>query len=103
MLMYLASQNIKASQNLAGYTVHLNVEGFFRPPLPRPQPPQHQPRLPGSLPGQHVIAEFHGAASLDDVDLIRNALSQAAERADATLLALHHHLFTPDAGVTAFA
>jgi len=75
----------------------------YEPPLPEPRPADGSPIAPGALPGQHLILEFHAAQALTDARLIEAALRQAAEAAQATVLALHHHVFTPDGGVTAVA
>jgi len=77
--------------------------GTYDPPLPPPQLLGSSIAAPGSLPGRHVIAEFYGASYLCDTLFICNALRSAAEDAKATVLALHHHVFSPDGGVTAFA
>lgn len=58
----------------------------------------------GSVPsiGSHCILELHDcpAAVLDDIDAIRNAIREAARRANSTLLQEVAHRFEPQ-GVTA--
>jgi S-adenosylmethionine decarboxylase len=50
--------------------------------------------------GRHLIAELHGCAGLDDVDLVERALRDAASAAGATLLEVRLHSFGPEQGVT---
>ena len=84
-------------------SLHRRSGEAYEPPLPRPRPLDGTPIAPGALPGQHLILEFHAALALTDAAAIQTALRRAAEAAQATVLALHHHVFTPDGGVTAVA
>lgn len=58
----------------------------------------------GGLIGRHCVYELGDGnpALLDDEDFVRNALTEAAEAAGATLLKLVSHKFQPQ-GVTAIA
>jgi S-adenosylmethionine decarboxylase len=84
-------------------SVHVYAGGAYEPPLPERELVQAAGREPGCLPGRHLIAEMHNAAHLTDTQCITAALRDATRDAGATLLAIHHHVFTPDGGVTAFA
>lgn len=54
--------------------------------------------------GRHVLADFHGCSSrLDDIDLVRRALTEAAADAGATILDLNLHHFGEGQGVTGVA
>ena len=53
--------------------------------------------------GRHFIADFWGAQSLQDIDLIETALKHAASVAGAVLLHIHLHQFSSDGGVTGVA
>lgn len=53
--------------------------------------------------GTHLIVDLKGADHLDDVPYIERALVEAAEAADATLLHIHLHRFTPNGGVSGVA
>jgi S-adenosylmethionine decarboxylase len=53
--------------------------------------------------GQHLIADLHGGAGLDDVARIERALRAAAGAAGATVIELRLHHFGPGSGVTGMA
>lgn len=53
--------------------------------------------------GTHLIIDLEGAAHLDDVPYIERALIEAVEAANATLLHIHLHHFTPNGGVSGVA
>lgn len=53
--------------------------------------------------GTHIIADFWNAQDLDDLDRMESALREAAKRANATLLHLHLHYFTPNRGISGVA
>ncbi|MGH7081567.1 MAG: adenosylmethionine decarboxylase [Acetobacteraceae bacterium] len=50
--------------------------------------------------GTHLLLDLWGAANLTDPAAIEQALSDAARAADATILHLHLHRFSPDGGVS---
>ena len=52
--------------------------------------------------GVHLIIDLHGAAGLDDIDLIETTLRRCVEAARATLLHIHLHHFQPN-GVSGVA
>lgn len=52
--------------------------------------------------GLHLLIEFWEAENLNDVALIEAALSRAAKSANATVLTVHAHKFSPN-GVTGIA
>lgn len=101
--MLLAGDSIAPAREWHGYTVHSLSSGNYSPPLPVSGDVCAASTTPGNLPGRHLIVELHDAESLDDAPLIGQVLQRAAEAAKAKVLALHHHVFTPDGGVTAFA
>jgi S-adenosylmethionine decarboxylase len=53
--------------------------------------------------GTHLILDLRGAQRLDDVPYIERALIAAVEAANATLLHIHLHRFTPNGGVSGVA
>ncbi|NNE21925.1 MAG: adenosylmethionine decarboxylase [Rhizobiales bacterium] len=53
--------------------------------------------------GTHLIIDLIGASWLDDIKLIEKTLRQCVTVAGATLLHLHLHHFTPNAGVSGVA
>jgi len=52
--------------------------------------------------GVHLIIDLHGAAGLDDIDLIEMTLRRCVDAARATLLHIHLHHFQPN-GVSGVA
>jgi S-adenosylmethionine decarboxylase len=52
--------------------------------------------------GAHLIIDLYGAARLDDVEHIETTLRQCVDAADATLLHIHVHRFSPE-GVSGVA
>jgi S-adenosylmethionine decarboxylase len=53
--------------------------------------------------GTHLIIDLWGAERLDDIEHIETALRACVEAAGATLLHIHLHHFTPNAGVSGVA
>ncbi len=53
--------------------------------------------------GQHLIADLHGCAGLDDVARIERALRAAAVVGGATIIEFRLHHFGPGQGVTGVA
>ena len=53
--------------------------------------------------GTHLIIDLIGAERLDDIKLIEKTLRECVTMAGATLLHLHLHHFTPNAGVSGVA
>ena len=52
--------------------------------------------------GVHLIVDLHGAAGLDDIDLVEATLRRCVDVAGATLLHIHVHHFQPN-GVSGVA
>ncbi|MBF8268457.1 MAG: S-adenosylmethionine decarboxylase proenzyme [Gammaproteobacteria bacterium] len=53
--------------------------------------------------GTHLIIDFWGASQLNDIDKMEQALRESVEAANATLLHLHLHHFTPYEGISGVA
>ena len=53
--------------------------------------------------GTHLIFDFWQAHQLDDLALMEKALRQCVEAAQATLLHIHLHHFTPNGGISGVA
>jgi S-adenosylmethionine decarboxylase len=53
--------------------------------------------------GTHLIIDLWGARRLDDIAFIETTLRQAVQLSGATLLHIHLHHFTPNAGVSGVA
>jgi len=53
--------------------------------------------------GTHIIADFWGASELDNLQLMEQALRDGIEAAQATLLHIHLHHFTPNGGISGVA
>ena len=53
--------------------------------------------------GSHLLLDMWGAAHLADPDALRQAMERAVKAADATLLHLHLHHFSPCGGVSGVA
>lgn len=53
--------------------------------------------------GTHLIIDLWQAASLDDLDVVRTALQDAAKAAGATVLKIDLHRFAPNGGITGVA
>jgi S-adenosylmethionine decarboxylase len=53
--------------------------------------------------GTHIIADFWGASRLDDLQLMERALREGVAKANATLLHIHLHHFTPNGGISGVA
>ena len=53
--------------------------------------------------GTHLIVDLRGAHGLDDLGHVESALREAVAAAGATLLHIHLHHFTPNAGVSGVA
>jgi S-adenosylmethionine decarboxylase len=53
--------------------------------------------------GTHLIVDLWHASNLDDLQLVEQALRDAADRAGATLLNIDLHHFTPNGGISGVA
>ena len=53
--------------------------------------------------GTHLLIDLWGASHLDDIKLVEKALRRAADAANATLLHVHLHHFTPNGGISGVA
>ena len=53
--------------------------------------------------GAHLLIDFWGGSRLDDVAFMEDALRDAAEAADATVLHIHVHEFGGEGGVSGVA
>ena len=53
--------------------------------------------------GTHLIIDLWGARRLDDIAFIETTLRQAVQLSGATMLHIHLHHFTPNAGVSGVA
>jgi S-adenosylmethionine decarboxylase len=53
--------------------------------------------------GTHLIIDLWGAERLDEIEHIEETLRQCVQAAGATLLHIHLHHFTPNAGVSGVA
>jgi|SRR3990172_226103 len=53
--------------------------------------------------GTHLILDFWGASHLNDIDKMEQALRESIEAANATLLHIHLHHFTPYQGISGVA
>jgi S-adenosylmethionine decarboxylase len=53
--------------------------------------------------GTHLIVDFWGKMSLDDLELMESAFRRAVDAAGATLLHIHMHHFTPNGGISGVA
>ncbi len=53
--------------------------------------------------GTHLIVDLYGAERLDDLELMEQTLRAAVAAADATLLHIHLHHFTPNGGISGVA
>lgn len=53
--------------------------------------------------GTHIIIDLWGAKELDNLALMEQTLREAVIVADATLLHIHLHHFTPNGGITGVA
>lgn len=53
--------------------------------------------------GMHLIIDLWQASGLDDIEVVKGALHDAAEAAGATLLNIDLHCFTPNGGITGVA
>jgi S-adenosylmethionine decarboxylase len=53
--------------------------------------------------GHHILADLWGASNLDNVELIEQALREAAGICGATLLHIHLHQFSSSGGVSGVA
>ena len=66
--------------------------------------PDHFVRRDGMrFAGTHLIVDLWHATNLDDVDVVEEALCEAAKVAGATLLNVDLHRFTPSGGITGVA
>lgn len=53
--------------------------------------------------GKHLIVDFWGVKELNNITMIETTLREAIEAANATLLHIHLHHFTPNGGVSGVA
>ena len=53
--------------------------------------------------GTHLIIDFWGASHLNDIDRMEKALRKSVDAANATLLHIHLHHFTPYEGISGVA
>lgn len=53
--------------------------------------------------GLHLIADFYNAKPLNDINVMEQALTEAARVAGATLLHIHLHTFSDGGGITGVA
>jgi S-adenosylmethionine decarboxylase len=53
--------------------------------------------------GTHLILDFWGASHLNDIDIMERALRESISAANATLLHIHLHHFTPYQGISGVA
>lgn len=53
--------------------------------------------------GTHLIVDLWHATNLDDLQIVEQALREAAARAGATLLNIDLHRFTPNGGISGVA
>lgn len=53
--------------------------------------------------GSHVLVDFWGATGLDDAEIVAQALRDAAEACNATILHVHVHEFSSSGGVSGVA
>ena len=53
--------------------------------------------------GTHLLLEFWDAKNLDDLELVEQALRDATLAADATLLEIRLHRFSPHGGISGVA
>lgn len=53
--------------------------------------------------GTHLILDLWGASNLDNLTLMEDSIKAAVEAANATLLHIHLHHFTPNYGISGVA
>ncbi len=53
--------------------------------------------------GTHLIVDLWDAERIDDLDFVEETLRECVEAAEATLLHIHLHHFTPNGGVSGVA
>lgn len=53
--------------------------------------------------GTHLLIDLWGARNLDDLEHVEEALRKAVDAANATLLHVHLHHFTPNGGISGVA
>ena len=53
--------------------------------------------------GTHLLIDFWGAQQLDNLELMESAMRESVEAANATLLHIHLHHFTPHGGISGVA
>ena len=69
-----------------------------------PHPNDHFVKRDGlEFAGTHLIVDFRDARPLDDLAIMEATLRQAVEDAQATLLHIHLHHFTPNGGISGVA
>lgn len=76
----------------------------FVQPTPDEVPNDHFVTRDGeTYAGTHLIVDFYDARALDDIGLMEETLREAVARAEATLLHIHLHRFTPGGGISGVA
>lgn len=55
------------------------------------------------VPGAHLLVDFWGAGNLDDINQVEQALAQAAQACNATVLEINLHSFGEQSGITGVA
>lgn len=53
--------------------------------------------------GTHLIVDLWGAERIDDLDYVEDTLRECVDAAEATLLHIHLHHFTPNDGISGVA
>ncbi len=53
--------------------------------------------------GRHLLIDLWGCQNLDDIDLVRQALTESVEAAGATLLNIDLHVFNSSGGISGVA
>lgn len=57
----------------------------------------------GVYAGKHWLIDIYGASNLDAIDFVEKALREAVKVAEATLLHIHLHKFSPNGGISGVA
>ena len=53
--------------------------------------------------GNHILLDFYGAKNLSDINIVEQALKDAANSCGATILAIKLHVFGEEGGITGVA
>lgn len=90
--------DIAKNDNIAQWPMHVQQI------TPEQAPLDHFVRRNGLVfAGTHLVFDFWGASQLDNLELMEAALRESVEVAGATLLHIHLHHFTPNAGISGVA